>query len=301
MMTKKTIAISGASGLIGSALAKKLKELGHTVWPMQRSTKTLPDGHIAYDYKSGFIENDKLEKCHAVIHLAGKNIMSGLWTKKLKNELYDSRVKTTELIANNLRADGGQVFLCASGISIYGDTGSTAVDENFKVKKPYAFLTELCLAWEDAANFARKNGHRVVNLRFAPVMTEKGGMLKPLLGLAKMGLLASLGDGQQYMSLISLEDAVLAIVFALNDEKINGPINICAPEAIKNKDFSLMLAHHFNKPQFLAVPKFALKLLGEQKQLMLDSVNAYPKVLLDHGFAFKHLNWCEILKDLSLR
>lgn len=294
-MTAKIIALSGANGLVGSELSSALKKAGFEVWPMVRTKYATGPGQIAYDYQHNFIESEKLKQCHAVIHLAGKNIMSGLWTKKFKEELYDSRVLSTKLIADAMATAGPQLFLHASAIGIYGDQGSIKLDETAPLAND--FLATLCKDWEGATNNAERAGVRVVHLRFGHIMSRDGGMLKKLSPLVKAGIFGKLGSGQQYMSLVAIEDVIAAILFALEHTDIKGPINVVAPEPIPNKEFTELLGLKFNRPAFFHVPTWALKLLGEQASILLCSTRVVPKLLLEKGFVFKRVNFQEMLKD----
>ena len=292
----KIIALSGASGLIGSKLKRALEEQSLEVWPLVRSKYPVGSGQIAYDYESGFIEDEKLGKSHAVIHLAGKNIMTGLWTTRFKQELYDSRVRSTELIARAVAKQGTKILLNASAIGIYGDRGDELIDEHSSSST--GFMADLCLAWEEATAIAKIAGTRVVNLRFGVVISPNGGMLKRLEPIFKIGLGGPMGSGQQYMSLVDIDDAIAAIIFALNDESLTGPVNVVAPEPVRNQDFAHMLGLRLKRPAVLRVPAWGLKLMGEQGSMALASTRVTPAVLLDKGFRFSSLNLIEMLNKI---
>jgi uncharacterized protein (TIGR01777 family) len=228
--------------------------------------------------------------------LAGKNIMAGLWTSRFRQELFESRVLSTELIARTMAEHGPKILLNASAVGFYGDHGFDELDEN--APSGVGFLAELCQAWEQATGRAKKAGARVVNLRFGVVMSGHGGTLKRMEPIFKLGLGGPLGSGQQYMPLVDLDDVVAAIIFALNDESIAGPINVVAPEAATNQDFTRMLALKLKRPALLRVPAWGLKLMGEQGAMALSSARVVPKFLLDHGFRFSSLNLIEILNKI---
>ncbi|MCA9507515.1 MAG: TIGR01777 family oxidoreductase [Myxococcales bacterium] len=295
-MAIKIIALSGAHGLIGSQLKKKLEEQDYEVWPLVRSKGRLGPRQIAYDYQSNFIEADKLKMCDAVIHLAGKNILSGIWTPRVKKEIFESRVLSTQLIAKTIIEHGPRVFLCASAVGFYGDSGEKEVDEHAKPGK--GFLSTLCQAWEKATASARLAGVRVVNLRFGIVISPRGGMLKQIIPLFKFGLGGRLGAGHQYMSLVDLDDVISAIIFALSEKKMEGPVNVVAPESVTNNEFTRMLGEKFNRSNWLSLPTWFLKSLGEQSTLLLSSTRAVPQKLIDHGFRFSCMNLCEMFKKL---
>ncbi len=296
MPTKKIIALSGSSGLVGSKLSLALKKAGYEIWPLVRTNYPLGPGQIAYDYRHNFIESDKLKKCHAVIHLAGKNIMSGLWTKKVKQELYDSRVLSTRLIAKAMAESGPKILLCASAVGIYGDQDAKVLDEN----APHGddFLAELCQDWELATKDAELAGARVVNMRFGIIISKDGGMLKGLLPLFKRGMGAYLGTGKQFISVVAIDDVIAAILFALANDDLQGPINVCAPASITNEDFTKALSDKYKRRSFLRAPVSILKLLGEQSSLFLSSTRAIPKALLEKNFTFKKINFSQMIEDI---
>jgi uncharacterized protein len=287
MSQKKIIAISGMSGFIGSQLSHVLRKAGYEVWPMVRHLSRDPH-EIFYDYEKKKIDLEKLEKCYAMIHLAGKNIMAGLWTKSFKKELYDSRVKSTRMISHQLAqlSSGPKILLNASAIGIYGDRSDQKIDEDIAPGK--GFLAKLVVDWERGTLFAKRAGIRVVNMRFAPVLDVDGGMLKSLLPIFKMGLGGPLGSGEQYMSYVTRPELIKEILFLLENEDISGPINMTALEPTTNKEFANALASVLKRPTFIHTPAFLLKLLGDQGKMFLASLRVYPKALLDHGFKFDH-------------
>ena len=178
-MKHGVIALSGAHGFIGSEVRRELLAHGYEVWPLVR-TKTKAHGEIFYDYERQKIDKEALSHCCAVIHLAGKNIMSGLWTNSFKKELWESRIASTRLIAASLadlrlQGQGPQVLLCASAVGFYGDRKDEKLDE--KSVRGFGFLARLCEAWEEETRVAQRSGVRVVNMRFGHVLGPGGGML----------------------------------------------------------------------------------------------------------------------------
>lgn len=298
---QKIVALSGAGGFIGTSLREELLARGYEVWPLVRATGG-GEGEIFYDYRRKIIDKERLARCYAVIHLAGKNIMSGFWSAKFKKELWESRVDSTRFIASSMAeiTSGPKVLISASAVGFYGDTSKNIVDE--KTPSGEGFLAELCEAWEKATEPAAEAGIRVVNTRFGVVLGSEGGMLKGLLKLFNIGLGAAIGSGEQYMAVVALEDVVGAIIFALENPTVSGPINVVCPQAINNEKFTDLLAQVFEKKAWLRVPTWVLRSLGEQGGMMLASNKVKPKVLLDEGYDFKFPRVKGILKhayDLS--
>lgn len=292
------IAVSGASGFIGIKLCQVLRDNGYEICPMVRR-RSNDVAAIFYDYHEGKIDLEKLSECNAVIHLAGKNIMAGLWTKKFRNEIYDSRVKSTRFIAHSMAKleHGPKILLNASAIGIYGDRVDQKLDE--ESSPGHGFMPKLCVDWERGTLFAKTAGIRVANMRFGLVLDEEGGMLKKLIPIYKLGLGGPLGSGQQYMTYVTRDDLVSQIIFVLENQDISGPVNMVAYEPTTNEEFSEALAKALHKPAALRTPASLLKLLGDQGEIALASIRAYPKVLLDHGFKFReHQNIEEVLKDI---
>jgi hypothetical protein len=279
------IAISGASGLIGSALRPYLSTLGHEALPLSRKrqsdgSQTLPTIH-----------------CDGVVHLAGENIAGGRWNTARKCRIRDSRVDLTRRLCEALARMPAppRVLVCASAVGYYGDTGDTAVDESRAVGA--GFLAELSRDWEDAAEPARTAGIRVVHLRIGLVLSRSGGALAKLLPPFRMGLGGMTGDGRQWMSWIHLDDLCRMIAWAL-DAAVAGPVNAVAPNPVTNAGFTEALGRVLRRPTFLTVPKFALRLLlGEMADaLLLASTRAVPRRASELGFEFRHP---ELLPALS--
>lgn len=291
------IAVSGASGFIGESLCQKLQEEGHHIWPLVRK-KSLNPRDIFYDYQNGQIEIEKLAHCQAVIHLAGKNITSGLWTKSFKEELYDSRIKSTKLIAQSLSRlrHGPSILLNASATGIYGDRADQMLDETSKPS--HDFLAKLCIDWEASTQVARDSGVRVVNMRFGLVLDPHGGILKKQLPFYKMGMGAVIGSGEQYLSYVTRDELVAQILFLLKSQ-VSGPVNLVALNPITNKEFTLALAKALGRKTCLKVPSFLLRALGDQGHMLLASARVYPKVLMDLGFNFSHESIEQLLQRLT--
>lgn len=297
-MNRGIVALSGAHGFIGSHVAQALKALGYDVWPMVRKKSKANPHEIFYDYRRQIIDKDALSRCTAVIHLAGKNIMSGLWTSGFKKGLWESRIASTRLIAGamaELMPKGPKVLVCASAMGFYGDRKNEKLDE--KSIRGLGFLAQLCEAWEEETRVAQEAGVRVVNTRFGVVVGSDGGMLAGYEKIFSLGLGAIMGSGMQYMALVDIEDVVRAILFALENPKVLGPINVVCPEAITNENFSKRFAHALKKKVWIRIPAWLLSSLGEQGKLMLCSCRAVPQALLDAGFEFSKPTITKILRD----
>ena len=283
----QTIAISGSSGLVGSAIAAKLSSEGRTVIPLVRGAARA--GAIAYDIDAGTVDEAALAEVDAIIHLAGENV-GARWTDERKRRILHSWVASTELLARAIaRLDRKPSLLCASAIGIYGyDRGDTWLDES--TESGDGFLAEVCRAWEAAAEPARAAGARTAHLRIGVVLSAKGGALDKLLPVFRLGAGGKVGSGEQFMSWVALEDVVRAFVFALDRPDLSGPINIVAPEPVTNAAFTQALAHALHRPAIVPVPALALKLaMGEMaRETVLASQRVAPKRLQAAGFTFSY-------------
>lgn len=300
MVYLSSVAVSGASGFIGSKVSEALAKAGYRVRPLVRA-RTHNDDEIFYDYEKKELDARKLSECVAVIHLAGKNLNSGPWTPKLKKELYNSRVVSTRFLAHALAnlENGPKVLLNASAIGFYGDRVDQKLDE--ESKPGHGFLARLCVDWERGTLFAKKANIRVANMRFGVVLDKEGGVLKTLLPLYRLGLGFKFGSGEQFMSFVTRDELVSQIMFLLENSDISGPVNMVSFEPTTNHDFVKALGHVIKRPAFLAVPRFLFKMLGDQGEMMIASTRSYPKVLLDHNFKFMDSHSIEdVLKQLQI-
>lgn len=298
MSQRGRVALSGASGFLGSELQRFLTLSGYEIWPMVRR-KPSSDREIYYNYHDGSIDRHKLAQCTAVIHLAGKNLMSGLFSKKNRQEIYDSRVKSTRLIAHALAdlKDGPGVMLVASAVGIYGDRADQKLDEDSQPGD--GFLAKLCVDWERGCLFAKKAGLRVINMRFGVVIDPKGGMLKAICPMFKRGLGTMVGHGDSYITFVTRHQLMQQIMFALEREDMSGPINMVAKEPVTSQEFYQALAGVYQKRLLIKVPSWLIKLLGPSSELFLTSTRAYPRVLIDEGFLFNgHSDITAVLKRL---
>lgn len=286
-----TIAVSGPTGLIGTALCRSLAGSGATVLSMVRPGGAAPaaDG-VAWDPLRGVLTPERLAGVDAVVHLAGENIAAGRWTAAQKQRIYQSRVEGTGALARSLAALPHQpgVLVCASAVGFYGDRGDETLDEDSAPGT--GFLAETCVAWERAAEPARAAGIRVVHLRIGMVLAADGGALAKMRLPFRLGLGGPVGSGRQFVSWIGLDDLVAAIRFAIERSDLVGPVNATAPGPVTNRDFARALGRALHRPAFLPLPAFAARLLlGEMADgLLLASQRVLPRRLQAAGFAFRH-------------
>lgn len=283
----KAVAITGATGLIGSALADSLRADGCRVVRIVRSRPE--PGDVSWDPAAGTIDAAGLEGVDAVVNLAGENI-GQRWTDDVRHRLRVSRVDGTGMLARAIAslADRPRVLLNASAIGIYGDRGDAVLDEQAPAADD--FLGQLAQEWEGATRPAAEAGIRVALARFGVVLSSKGGALSRLLLPFRMGVGGKLGSGEQWFSWISLDDVVAALRFILRTPALSGPINVAAPEPVTNAEFTDALGRALHRPTVLTVPQFALEAVyGEMADATLFvSHRAVPARLLDQGFRFRH-------------
>ena len=283
MSVPQRIAITGASGLIGSALVGHLKSEGHTVQRLVRRATVAPD-EIQWDPKTGYVDIEALRGVDAVIHLAGVGVGDKRWTKRYKSEILNSRLLGTTAIANAVAEVKPQVFISASAIGWYGDSGNRAVVESDSVGND--FLAAVCREWEGAADLA--GDVRTVKLRTGLVLDPTGGALGRMLPLFRFGLGGKLGSGKQWWSWITLHDVVRAIIFAL-EHPIAGPVNLTTPNPVTNQEFTAALARAMNRPALFPAPAIALKIaLGGFSSEVLGSKKVMPNALTDAGFVWDY-------------
>ena len=282
------VAITGSSGLIGSALRARLVSGGHDIVPVVR--RAANQGEISWDPEHGTLDPADLDGVDAVVNLAGAGIAGHRWTDSYKRQILDSRIQATRLIAETIAraGTGPRVLLSGSGIDYYGDQGDTAVDETSPAGT--GFLAEVCEAWEASTAAAAAAGARVAHLRTSMVLSRHGGALRKMLPLYKFGLGGRTGNGKQWVSWISIDDEVGAIEHLLNGD-VSGPVNLAAPNSVTNAEFAGTLGHVLKRPAFVPLPSFAPKLvLGSElvDTLLIEGKRAMPRVLEGDGYAFTH-------------
>lgn len=284
------VAITGSTGLIGSALAAALLASGQEV---TRLVRRAPQGPAEVRWNpqvaDGGLAPGALDGVDAVVHLSGAPVANRPWTQARKRVLRASRIQsTTALVSAMARAQRPPpVLLSGSAIGWYGDTGDREVDESAPAGT--GFLADLVRDWEAAAQPARQAGVRVVTLRSGIVMSRRGGMLGPLLPVFRLGLGARIGDGSQYISWISMTDHVAAVRYLLDHAEIDGPVNLTAPAPVTNTQFTADLARAVRRPTLLRVPAPLLRAgLGEVSGELLGSHRVMPRRLLAADFEFRH-------------
>lgn len=292
------IVISGASGLIGTQLVTTLKSSGHEVVQLVR--RSAAAGQIMWDPKSGKLDPASLEGCDAVIHLSGAGIGDKRWSDAYRKEILESRTATTSLLANTIASlqRKPSVFLSGSAIGIYGARGDEQLTETSA--HGTGFLADVCKQWEAAAKPAIDAGVRTVFLRTGIVLSPKGGALKKLLPLFRLGVGGKFGNGKQWQSWISMDDEVASIIHLLT-ANVSGAVNLTAPQPVTNAEFTKVLARVVKRPAIVPVPTFAPKILlgGELADaLLFTGQRVMPQALTASGYVFKHSTLESALRSL---
>jgi uncharacterized protein (TIGR01777 family) len=293
MPVPQRIAISGSSGLIGTALVGHLKSEGHTVQRLVRRKPVAPD-EVQWDPQTGYVDLAALEGVDAVIHLAGVGVGDKRWSKKYKSEILNSRLLGTTTIAKAVAELKPQVFISASAIGWYGESGNRAVIESDRVGDD--FLAAVCREWEAAADLA--GNVRTVKIRTGLVLDPTGGALGKMLPLFRLGFGGKLGSGKQWWSWITLHDQIRAIVFAL-ENPIAGAVNVTSPNPVTNQEFTSALARALHRPAVFPAPAIALKIaMGGFSAEVLGSKKVIPHVLQEAGFTWDYPHITEALNQL---
>ncbi|MBX7431624.1 TIGR01777 family oxidoreductase [Mycobacterium sp. Y57] len=287
MSTDSVVAVAGSSGLIGTALVYALRATDHRVLRLVRRAPSTAD-EVFWNPDTGDFDAGALAGVDAVVNLCGVNIGQKRWSGAFKQSLRDSRIGPTEVLSRAVVDAGVPVLINSSAVGYYGDTGATPVDES--AAPGTGFLARLAMDWEAATAVALHYGVRVVLTRTGLVMAPSGGMLGRLRPLFSLGLGARLGNGRQYLSWISLEDQVRAVLFAIAHDDLAGPVNVTGPAPVTNAEFTAALGRSVNRPTPLMVPGFALRaVLGEfAEEGLLGGQRAIPAALERAGFQFHH-------------
>jgi uncharacterized protein (TIGR01777 family) len=283
------VAVTGASGLIGTAVVRRLQAEGHQVLRLTRSRPSGPD-QVQWDPMAGRLDPNALAKADAVVHLAARNIGDRLrWTAATKRDLLQTRVEGTGLVAGTMAglAEGPRVLVCASGVGFYGDRGDEVLTE--ASSGGHGFLADVVRRWEEAADPARAAGLRVAHLRTGPVQTAAGAGLPKQALMFRLGVGGRLGSGRQWLSWISLDDIAGAYLHVLTRQDLDGPVNAVAPNPVTNAEFTATLARVLRRPAVLHVPAFGPRLvLGEAAdELLFVSQRARPARLQATGYRFQ--------------
>ncbi len=296
----KSVLITGGTGLVGSVLIPKLKAKGYDVSILSRSKGSAENTRV-WDYKKEYLDSSAFENVDAIIHLAGAGVADKKWSAERKDEIYNSRTKTSLLLFNELQKREHQVktFIAASAIGIYGgDTGNSIVKEGSPVG--HDFLAHVTDAWETATNKISTLGIRLVQMRIGVVLSNNGGALKELL---KPPVAAPLGKGNQYMSWIHIDDLADMIIYSLENAEVQGAYNAVGPKPQTNRDFTKAAAKAFRKPYLpISVPSKVLKvMLGEMSTIVLGGSRVSSEKIQEAGFKFSFPKLPEALKDLKSR
>ena len=284
------VLISGASGLVGTALTDSLRRAGYTVNRLVRPGGSAAPGDVGWNPKSGRVELAGLEGVDALVHLAGASIAEGRWTKARKQVLRESRVDATRNLVNGLLElkRPPKVLVSASAVGYYGDRGDEQLTETSAAGDD--FLAQLARDWEAEAQRAAQNGIRTVQLRFGVILAAQGGALPRMLLPFKMGVGGRLGSGKQWMSWLTLQEATGLVKHALENAELAGAVNAVAPNPVRNIEFTKILGKVLRRPTLFPAPGFALKLaLGEMADaLLLSSQRVIPARLQKSNFTFVH-------------
>jgi uncharacterized protein (TIGR01777 family) len=282
------VLISGATGLIGSALIPALESGGHQATRLTRSPRSSED--VGWDPSSGTIDASRIEGHDAVVHLAGENIGEGRWTPEKKRRILESRREGTRLLAETIAGlpEPPQVMVSASAVGYYGDRGNDLLREDSEPGSD--FLAEVCKAWEAAADPAREADIRVVHPRNGIVLSTEGGALARTLPIFKLGGGGRIGSGRQWWSWVAIDDVAGAYVHALTDDSIEGPLNVGSPNPLTNAEYTKVMGKVLNRPTIFPLPAPAARLmLGEVADaLLLASQRVEPAKLKETGYEFRY-------------
>jgi uncharacterized protein len=294
------IAIAGSSGLIGSALVAALRAADHQVLRIVRRTPT-NSGELHWNPDSGEFDAGALYGVDAVVNLCGVNVARRRWSGAFKQSLRDSRITPTEVLSVAVADAGVGVLVNASAVGYYGNTKDRTVDET--VSAGTGFLAQLCQDWEAATAPAEEAGARVVLARTGLVLAPSGGLLRRLRPLFSLGLGARLGNGRQYMSWVTLEDEVRALLYAISHSSLSGPVNFTGPAPVTNAEFTVALGRAINRPTPLTLPSFAVRAaVGElADEGLLTGQRVIPAALEHTGFQFNHNTIGEALSYATAR
>lgn len=283
------VVVSGATGFLGRALVARLARDGHEVVALVRSPRAAADklgggvGIVAMHDEAAVLSS--MADTDAVVNLAGESVAGARWSNKRKQELRDSRIAVTRMLVEAARRVGSKVFVSASAVGYYGDTGDEARDESAPPGDD--FLARLCVDWEAEASQAQAFGARVVLARFGVIMGRGGGALSTILRLFKSGVGGKLGDGRQWFSWVHMHDVCEIVAAALTDERYSGGINVTAPNPVTNLELTKTVGAVLGRPTMITTPKIALKLaLGEAASAVLASQRVLPGKLRSLGYEF---------------
>jgi len=298
--TPLKILITGASGVLGKSLVPLLTTGGHTIWTLVRRQPDPKKNEIFWDPAANVLNKSDLPELDGVIHLAGEYIGLNRWTVASKQRVLESRTRGTELLAKTLAAlkTPPKVLLSSSAVGYYGNCDNQLTDET--APQGEAFISTVCQQWEKAARPAGDAGIRTVFLRMGVSMTPRGGALRKILANSPLGFIRHFGTGKQYISWISADDLVSAILHALTTSNLHGPINITAPEPVTNEELMRTLAQITGRPLLFPMPGRLVQMMYGQmaREILLSGCRVSNKKLIDSGFEFRHPNLEKALQDL---
>ncbi|MDD7985978.1 TIGR01777 family oxidoreductase [Lentisphaera marina] len=294
------ILVAGSSGFIGQALLVELSKQEHQVSRLVRRP-TQSQEEIQWDPTSGKLDPKQIEGFDAIIHLGGAGVADKIWTKKYKDLILKSRTESTKTLcqAIALCQTKPKVFICSSGVNYYGSQSQETLTEKSPIGK--SFLAHVCEQWEKASEKLDHLSVRRVLLRTGVVLDPSGGMLAKTMPVFKMGLGGNIGMGQRHFPWISLADSIKVITHCLEDNSLQGAVNMTAPEIITNQKFTRTLAKHLKRPSVFPVPTLIFKLLPKEMadDLFLCDLKVQPKKLINSSFVFTHPNINSLLKAPS--
>jgi uncharacterized protein (TIGR01777 family) len=296
----KKVLITGGTGFIGKYLTQMLLKEGHFVTIVTRS----PGKYAEKQAKNrSFIGWDDLgsamNECDTVINLVGENLFGQRWTDEVKQRIYNSRIESTKKLVDAMKSAENKpdLFISASAVGIYGDSGSNILDEDAPAGQD--FLAKVCKDWEDESKKAEALGIRVANPRIGIVLEDNGGMIEKMVLPFKFGVGGPIGSGEQYIPWIHMSDLCNALLFPIRNDSISGPYNACSPEPETMNTLAQKMGKVLNRPSFFRVPEFMLNIaLGEAAKPVLSSLRAQPKVLQVSGFSFTFEDLEEALADI---
>lgn len=301
----RSILITGGNGLIGKTLSQKLLEKGYKVSILSRSSRDIPGiKSYTWDWNKQKIEKGAVENSDIIIHLAGENVGAGRWTKQRKEQIIDSRVKTTNLLHEAVKKSGSklQAFISSAATGYYGSLTS---DKTFTEEDPVAndFLGEVCQKWEHAADQFQNDGIRTVKIRTGVVLTNQGGALPKMTKPIISGFGSALGSGNQFVPWIHIDDICGIYLKAIEEQNIQGPFNAVSSEHISNKELTRKIALILKKPLWLPnVPSFVLKtMFGEMAQIILEGSRISNDKIINTGFRFNYPHIEKALKNILER
>lgn len=297
------IFITGGSGFVGTHLSRYLLKGGHRVIAIGRSPNHQLSGNDNFQYISADTTEKgdwqkALKNVDAAVNLAGFNIFR-FWTDHAKTQIYDSRILTTRNLVEAMPKDKGATLCSTSAAGYYGNRGDEILKED--ATQGDDFLAKVCIDWEKEANQAKTKGIRVVTMRFGVVLGKSGGAISKMLPAFKFFVGGPMGNGKHWFSWIHIDDLVSAISFILENRETKGPANFCAPEPVKNKDFAKALGNALNRPSFMSVPSFIIRLImGELGTSLLNSQRLSVDKLIKYGFQFQYPDISSALSEILM-